>query len=72
VNWFTVLMTAVFFTLKVTGVIAWSWAWVFAPLWIGLGLALLVIFIGLAVMGIAAKNVAKSELRPFPPSSLYN
>lgn len=29
------LLTALFTTLKVTEVIAWSWLWVLAPLWIG-------------------------------------
>lgn len=28
------LLTLIFITLKLTGVIAWSWWWVLAPLWI--------------------------------------
>lgn len=28
------LLTIVFITLKLTGVIAWSWWWVMAPLWL--------------------------------------
>jgi hypothetical protein len=30
-----VLVTVVFVTLKLVGVIGWSWIWVLAPLWIG-------------------------------------
>ena len=38
-----VILTIVFITLKLTGVITWSWVWVLAPLWISfvIGLALL-------------------------------
>mgnify|MGYP007028932386 FL=1 len=28
------LLAAIFITLKLTGVIAWSWWWVLAPLWL--------------------------------------
>lgn len=31
---FTELLTIVFITLKLCGVIAWSWWWVLSPLWI--------------------------------------
>ena len=31
---FTGLLTIVFITLKLCGVIAWSWWWVLSPLWI--------------------------------------
>lgn len=30
---FTGLLTIVFITLKLCGVIAWSWIWVLSPLW---------------------------------------
>lgn len=36
------LLTILFITLKLTGVISWSWVWILAPLWIG---SLLVVFI---------------------------
>ena len=32
--WF--LLTLLFLTLRLTGIVAWSWWWVFAPLWIPL------------------------------------
>lgn len=32
---FTGLLTIVFITLKLLGIITWSWWWVLAPLWIG-------------------------------------
>lgn len=44
------LLFAIFLTLKLTHVIAWSWVWVFAPLWIPLAVALVV----LAVIVVAA------------------
>lgn len=45
------LLTLLFITLKLTGVIAWSWLWVLAPLWIPLALVLAVgIIVGLAVL----------------------
>lgn len=31
---FAGLLTIVFITLKLTGVIAWSWLWVLSPIWI--------------------------------------
>lgn len=40
---FTGLLTLIFITLKLCGVIAWSWVWVLAPLWIGWALVLLII-----------------------------
>ena len=40
---FTGLLTLIFITLKLCGVIAWSWVWVLAPLWIGWALALVII-----------------------------
>jgi hypothetical protein len=32
---FASLLTILFITLKLTGVINWSWVWVLCPLWIG-------------------------------------
>ena len=31
---FASLLTLLFITLKLTGIIAWPWVWVLAPLWI--------------------------------------
>lgn len=40
---FSGVLTLIFITLKLCGVISWSWVWVLAPLWIGWGLALLIV-----------------------------
>ena len=40
---FTSVLTLIFITLKLCGVISWSWVWVLSPLWIGFGLTLVII-----------------------------
>jgi hypothetical protein len=40
------LLTIVFITLKLCGVIHWSWLWVLSPLWIGLSVFLAILLIG--------------------------
>lgn len=46
-----VLVTALFFVLKLANIIDWDWIWVFAPLWIPLIIvAVFIIFAWLAVM----------------------
>lgn len=40
---FAGLLTIVFITLKLTGVIAWSWLWVLSPIWISIALVLLIL-----------------------------
>lgn len=40
---FTGLLTLIFITLKLCGVISWSWVWVLSPLWIGWALVLLIV-----------------------------
>ena len=42
---FTGLLTIVFITLKLLGIITWSWWWVLSPIWISLALVLLIIVI---------------------------
>lgn len=37
---FTGLLTIVFITLKLLGVITWSWLWVLSPIWITIILVL--------------------------------
>lgn len=53
---FAGLLTIVFITLKLTGVIDWSWVWVLAPLWIGfgLGITLLLFFLAIAILAAVA------------------
>ncbi|MDU5108883.1 MAG: hypothetical protein E6248_00435 [Clostridium sp.] len=40
---FVVLLTIVFITLKLLGVISRSWLWVLSPIWINIGLGAIVI-----------------------------
>lgn len=40
---FVGLLTIVFITLKLLGVISWSWLWVLSPIWINIGLGAIVI-----------------------------
>ena len=42
---FAGLLTIVFITLKLTGVIDWSWGWVLSPLWIGAIIGIVIIAI---------------------------
>lgn len=42
---FVGLLTIVFITLKLTGVISWSWLWVLAPIWISAALSLVALLI---------------------------
>ena len=44
---FSGLLTVVFITLKLLGVIDWAWGWVLAPLWI---VAAFVVFISICLM----------------------
>lgn len=39
------LLTVIFVTLKLFGVIAWSWWWVLSPIWIGLLFAVFLVVI---------------------------
>lgn len=46
---FTNLLTVIFITLKLLGVITWSWVWVLAPIWMPI-VIVLVISIILVIM----------------------
>ena len=39
------LLTIVFITLKLIGVIDWAWVWVLAPLWGGFVLFFMIVFL---------------------------
>ena len=43
------LLTIVFVTLKLCGVISWSWLWVLSPLWIGALVAIAILLIIVAI-----------------------
>jgi hypothetical protein len=42
---FSGLLTIVFITLKLLGVIKWSWWWVLSPIWISVALFVLILSI---------------------------
>ena len=44
---FAGLLTIVFVTLKLTGVIAWSWVWVLSPLWISVILTIAIVMVAI-------------------------
>ena len=46
---FVGLLTIVFITLKLLGVITWSWVWVLAPLWISLAIGIIAILVILVI-----------------------
>lgn len=46
---FTGLLTIVFITLKLCGVITWPWLWVLSPIWISLALVLSIVALVFAV-----------------------
>ena len=55
---FTGLLTIVFITLKLVGVIDWSWWWVISPTWIAIVLAIviyLIVFIYLFIKKLKEK-----------------
>ena len=54
---FAGLLTIVFITLKLCGVISWTWLWVLSPLWISFALLLTI----LGVVGIGALIVVILE-----------
>jgi len=39
------VLTIIFITLKLTGIVNWSWIWVFAPIWLPLTLYLVLFII---------------------------
>lgn len=48
------LLTIVFITLKLIGVISWSWWWVLAPLWMPFGLFVsIMLIIGVLMLVLA-------------------
>ena len=47
---FSGLLTIVFITLKLCGVITWSWLWVLSPIWISAILVVLVFIIAFIVL----------------------
>ena len=52
---FTGLLTIVFITLKLLGVINWSWLWVLSPFWISMSLCFLFLLVGILLQHLADK-----------------
>ena len=48
-GWFASVLTLIFITLKLCGVITWSWLWILSPLWISVFLSL---FIFIVIIGV--------------------
>lgn len=53
---FCAVLTLIFITLKLCGVIEWSWLWVLAPLWIETALVLLVVAVAVTVAILKGRN----------------
>ena len=51
---FATLLTAVFITLKLCGVINWSWWWVVSPIFISVGLALFILLFTTVLVGLTS------------------
>jgi sterol desaturase/sphingolipid hydroxylase (fatty acid hydroxylase superfamily) len=49
------LLTIVFITLKLTGVITWSWWWVLSPLWGAFTFGILIYIVIIAIATLAKK-----------------
>lgn len=50
------LLTIVFITLKLLGVITWSWWWVLAPLWMPISIVLLLVVLYALLAAFVSKN----------------
>ena len=53
---FTGLLTIVFITLKLCGVITWSWVWVLSPIWIPFALGVVFFIICLLIAFVNSKK----------------
>lgn len=50
------LLTIVFITLKLIGMIDWSWLWVLSPIWIPFALVFLILLIQLTIAAFGSVN----------------
>lgn len=50
------LLTIVFITLKLIGMIDWSWLWVLSPIWIPFALVFLILLIQLTIAAFGSIN----------------
>ena len=54
------VLTIIFITLKLLGIIHWSWFWVLSPIWGGFTLMLIIAIIGIiGITGIKIKQGKK-------------
>lgn len=51
---FATLLTVVFITLKLCGVINWSWWWVVSPIFISVGLVLFILLFATVLVGLTS------------------
>ena len=48
------LLTIVFITLKLCGIIEWSWLWILSPIWLGAATVVAIILVVIIVVAIVA------------------
>lgn len=53
---FVGLLTIVFITLKLLGIISWSWWWVLSPIWISAAVGVTLIAFGLTIALLASRR----------------
>ena len=52
---FDSILTLVFITLKLCGVISWSWVWVLSPLWISIIVLIIALVLCVVILNIIEK-----------------
>lgn len=57
----SVILGAIFITLKLCGKIAWSWVWVLSPFWIGAIISILSLLVVSIIGLITAKVIDKID-----------
>ena len=56
---FAGLLTLIFITLKLIGVINWSWLWVLSPLWISFIIGIIIIIVVVVIVAFVESNRRK-------------
>ena len=59
---FIELLTIVFITLKLCGVISWSWIWVLSPLWIPYSILFLVMLLIIFTLGSMCNRIINKKI----------
>lgn len=56
-----VLITLVFFILKVLGYLQWSWLWILSPLWIPIVSIVLIVVVGLTIAVLRKNSLSEQK-----------